>query len=204
MYEEFITLSQLFGRFQNANEVIRFPNGDELTPSNLQTIARNSGARIPTAAERPDIVVLPTTSRKDLNNQELLAFLDYFTDFGGSPQVNIETEPTPEEDLVDVVVDVNDEESGLFTFLVGAGSDSGLFGGASINKRNFDITRAPSSFTPAKGAAISTACRSPQPVAPISSSGMPPIARGSPTARPISSCTQPMQASSVPMSGPKM
>ncbi|MHC4844940.1 MAG: BamA/OMP85 family outer membrane protein [Planctomycetota bacterium] len=79
-------------------------------------------------------------------SEDLLISLDYFTDFAGSPQVNIETEPTPEPDMVDVVVDVNDEESGLFTFLVGAGSDSGLFGGASINKRNFDITRAPSSF----------------------------------------------------------
>lgn len=79
-------------------------------------------------------------------SEDLLISLDYFSDFSGSPQVNIETEPTPDSDLVDVVVDVNDEESGLFTFLVGAGSDSGIFGGASINKRNFDITRAPSSF----------------------------------------------------------
>jgi outer membrane protein insertion porin family len=79
-------------------------------------------------------------------SEDLLISLDYFTDFGGTPQVNIETEATPEPDMVDVIVDVNDEESGLFTFLVGAGSDSGLFGGASINKRNFDITRAPSSF----------------------------------------------------------
>jgi outer membrane protein insertion porin family len=40
---------------------------------------------------------------------------------------------------------VNDEQSGMFSFLIGAGSDSGLFAGVTINKYNFDITKAPSS-----------------------------------------------------------
>jgi outer membrane protein insertion porin family len=79
-------------------------------------------------------------------DEDLLVSLDWFSDFGGSPRVNVGTQPAPQADQVDVVVDVNDESSGLFTFLVGAGSDSGLFGGASIDKRNFDLTRAPSGW----------------------------------------------------------
>ncbi len=80
-------------------------------------------------------------------SEDLLVSLDWFSDFSGQPRVNVDTQPAPEPDQVDVVVDVNDEASGLFTFLVGAGSDSGLFGGASIDKRNFDLTRAPSGWT---------------------------------------------------------
>lgn len=79
-------------------------------------------------------------------SEDLLVSLDFFTDFGGTPQVRIDTEPTPDPGLVDVVVDVNDEQSGQISFMVGAGSDQGLFAGASIDKRNFDITRMPTSF----------------------------------------------------------
>lgn len=79
-------------------------------------------------------------------SEDVLVSLDYFTDFQGTPQVRVDTEATPDPGLVDVTVDVNDEQSGLFSFIVGAGSDSGLFGGVSVNKRNFDITKAPSGF----------------------------------------------------------
>ena len=79
-------------------------------------------------------------------SEDLLVSLDFFTDFGGTPQVHIDTEPTPDPDMVDVAVDVNDEQSGQISFLVGAGSDRGLFAGASIDKRNFDITRMPTSL----------------------------------------------------------
>lgn len=79
-------------------------------------------------------------------SEDLLVSLDFFTDFGGTPQVHIDTEPTPDPDMVDVAVDVNDEQSGQISFLVGAGSDRGLFAGASIDKRNFDITKMPSSL----------------------------------------------------------
>ena len=82
-------------------------------------------------------------------SEDVLVSLDWFSDFEGQPRVNVTTEPAPapEDDQVDVIVDVNDEASGLFTFLVGAGSDSGLFGGASIDKRNFDLTKAPQDWT---------------------------------------------------------
>jgi outer membrane protein insertion porin family len=80
-------------------------------------------------------------------SEDVLVSLDWFADFQGQPRVNVTTEPATEPDQVDVIVDVNDEASGLFTFLVGAGSDSGLFGGASIDKRNFDITKAPAEWT---------------------------------------------------------
>ncbi len=78
-------------------------------------------------------------------SEDQLVSLNFFSDFTGAPQVRVDTEPAPHPSQVDVVVDVNDEQSGMFSFIVGAGSDSGLFGGASINKYNFDITRAPSS-----------------------------------------------------------
>ncbi|MHC5212891.1 MAG: BamA/OMP85 family outer membrane protein [Planctomycetota bacterium] len=79
-------------------------------------------------------------------SEDVLVSLDYFTDLSGSPQVRVDTQPTPVPELVDVTVDVNDEQSGLFSFIVGAGSDSGLFGGVSVNKRNFDLTKTPSGF----------------------------------------------------------
>lgn len=80
-------------------------------------------------------------------SEDVLVSLDYFSGFDGQPRVDVTTQPAPAPDQVDVVVDVNDESSGLFTFLVGAGSDSGLFAGASVDKRNFDLTRAPSGWT---------------------------------------------------------
>jgi outer membrane protein insertion porin family len=76
-------------------------------------------------------------------SEDVLVSLDYFTDFEGTPQVRVDTAATPAPDTVDVTVDVNDEQSGLFSFIVGAGSDSGVFGGVSVNKRNFDLTKTP-------------------------------------------------------------
>ena len=80
-------------------------------------------------------------------SEDVLVSLDYFSDFSGQPRVNVTAQPAVAADQVDVVADVNDETSGMFTFLVGAGSDSGIFGGASIDKRNFDITRPPSQWS---------------------------------------------------------
>ncbi len=78
-------------------------------------------------------------------SEDQLISLEYFTSFEGAPQVRVDTEQAPADDQVDVLIDVNDEQSGLFNFLVGAGSDSGIFVGASVNKYNFDITKVPSS-----------------------------------------------------------
>ncbi|HEX5011709.1 MAG TPA: outer membrane protein assembly factor [Planctomycetota bacterium] len=80
-------------------------------------------------------------------SEDVLVSLDYFSDFSGQPRVNVSPQPAVAADQVDVVADVNDETSGMFTFLVGAGSDSGIFGGASIDKRNFDITRPPNEWS---------------------------------------------------------
>jgi outer membrane protein insertion porin family len=79
-------------------------------------------------------------------SEDVLVSLDYFTDLQGMPQVRVDTAPTPDPDLVDVTVDVNDEQSGLFSFIVGAGSDSGVFGGVNVTKRNFDLTKTPTGF----------------------------------------------------------
>jgi len=84
----------------------------------------------PLSANRePDLSIVLSASRelgKRLHTDQLVS-LDFFTDFGGSPQVRIDTEPTPDPELVDVVVDVNDEQSGQLSFLVGAGSDALVF-----------------------------------------------------------------------------
>ncbi|HTE04846.1 MAG TPA: outer membrane protein assembly factor [Planctomycetota bacterium] len=78
-------------------------------------------------------------------SEDQLVSLEYFTSFEGAPQVRVDTQQAPDPGQVDIITDVNDEQSGLFNFLVGAGSDSGLFVGASVNKYNFDITKVPSS-----------------------------------------------------------
>ncbi len=70
----------------------------------------------------------------------------YFEDFAGQPLVRIDTEETPDPALVDVVVEVGEDQSGVFSFLLGAGSDNGVFGGVTIDKRNFDASRAASSW----------------------------------------------------------
>lgn len=80
-------------------------------------------------------------------SEDALISTGYFQDFAGTPQVRVRTEDTADPDQVDVVVDVGDDESGLFAFQVGAGSDSGIFGGVSIDKRNFDISRSASSWS---------------------------------------------------------
>lgn len=79
-------------------------------------------------------------------SEDALVALQYFTDLGGQPRVRVSTEPTPDPSLVDVVVDVDDASSGFYSFFLGAGSDSGIFGGVELDKRNFDISRASSSW----------------------------------------------------------
>ncbi|GJM22609.1 MAG: outer membrane protein assembly factor BamA [Planctomycetota bacterium] len=85
-------------------------------------------------------------TREIAYSEDALIALNYFTDLAGSPRVRVTTEPTPDPEYVDVVVEIDDSTSGLFSFVLGAGSDSGLFGGISVDKRNFDITRSASSF----------------------------------------------------------
>jgi outer membrane protein insertion porin family len=46
----------------------------------------------------------------------------------------------------DALVEVNEQLTGILTFGVGVGSDSGAFGTISIEERNFDISNWPSSF----------------------------------------------------------
>lgn len=79
-------------------------------------------------------------------SEDALVALGYFTDLTGVPKVRVTTEPTDDPDLVDVIVDIDDSSSGLFTFIIGAGSDNGFFGAITVDKRNFDISRMPSSW----------------------------------------------------------
>jgi outer membrane protein insertion porin family len=79
-------------------------------------------------------------------SEDALISLGYFTDQAGSPRVRVSTEQTDDPEYVDVVVDVDDSSSGVFTFVLGAGSNDGVFGGVTVDKRNFDISRASSSL----------------------------------------------------------
>lgn len=79
-------------------------------------------------------------------SEDALVALDYFADLAGTPKVRVSTEPTGDPGYVDVVVDVEDSSSGLFSFVVGAASDDGLFGGITVDKRNFDISRPASTW----------------------------------------------------------
>lgn len=80
-------------------------------------------------------------------SEDALVALDYFTDLTGVPKVRVATEPTDDPELVDVVIDIEDTSSGLFTFIVGAGSDNGVFAGVTVDKRNFDISRPATSWS---------------------------------------------------------
>ncbi len=79
-------------------------------------------------------------------NESELRSEGFFTSLTGAPLLEMNFKGTPDPGLVDLIVDVGEEESGLFTFMVAAGSDSGLFGGISIEKRNFDLERTPTSW----------------------------------------------------------
>ena len=79
-------------------------------------------------------------------SEDALIALGYFSDLSGTPKVRVSHEPTNDPEYVDVVVDIDDGSSGIFSFVVGAASDSGIFGGITLDKRNFDISRPSSSF----------------------------------------------------------
>lgn len=80
-------------------------------------------------------------------SEELLISQGFFTDADGLPRVRVDTEDTDDPELVDVVVEVQEDRAGLFEFLVAADSDGGVIGGVTVNKSNFDISRASSSFS---------------------------------------------------------
>ena len=79
-------------------------------------------------------------------SEDQIISTEQFTDLQGTPRVRVSTEPTSDDGLVDVVVDVDDGSSGLFSFVIGAASDDGLFGGVTVDKRNFDLFRPASSW----------------------------------------------------------
>ncbi len=79
-------------------------------------------------------------------SEEKLIQQGFFTDADGLPRVRVDTEPTDDPSLVDVVVEVQEDRAGLFEFLIAAGSDGGVVGGVTINKNNFDLSRAASSW----------------------------------------------------------
>jgi len=72
--------------------------------------------------------------------------LQYFIDDKGFPQINVKTIPTDDPHMEDLSVDVGEGGTGLFSFTFGVSTDTGLVGGISINKRNFDISNTPSSL----------------------------------------------------------
>lgn len=72
--------------------------------------------------------------------------LNYFTDDTGAPKINPKFVPVEgDPEMEDLLIEVEEGGTGFFTFTFGVSSDTGLIGGVSINKRNFDITNPPSS-----------------------------------------------------------
>lgn len=79
-------------------------------------------------------------------SEDALVALDHFTDLSGTPKVRVSHEATDDPEYVDIVVDVDDASSGLFSFVIGAASDDGIFGGITVDKRNFDLFRPASTW----------------------------------------------------------
>ncbi|MHC4944796.1 MAG: BamA/OMP85 family outer membrane protein [Planctomycetota bacterium] len=75
-----------------------------------------------------------------------LVATQYFTDQRGIPRVDIIPRATSDPLLEDLLVEVGEGGTGMFTFNVGVSSDTGLIGGIRINKTNFDITDTPTSL----------------------------------------------------------
>ncbi len=78
-------------------------------------------------------------------SREQLHALQFFSDERGMPRVLLGPRKTAATGLEDLVVDIEEGETGYFMFTLGASTDGGIFGGGSINKSNFDIADAPSS-----------------------------------------------------------
>jgi len=87
--------------------------------------------------------VFDTTEINWSKNQ--LNALQFFVNEQGQPRVYTETRRTEDENYEDFYVEVEEGRTGFFFFTIGASTDGGIFGGTSINKRNFDITDMPSS-----------------------------------------------------------
>jgi outer membrane protein insertion porin family len=75
-----------------------------------------------------------------------LVATQYFTDQRGIPRVDLIPRATNDPLLEDLLVEVEEGGTGMFTFNVGVSSDTGLIGGIRVNKTNFDITDTPSSL----------------------------------------------------------
>jgi outer membrane protein insertion porin family len=83
-------------------------------------------------------------------SRQLLDRLRYFQDRQSLSGVRMELLPVPgEPDLVDVLITVVEGDTGSFVWGAGVSSGTGLRGTFQFNKRNFDITRLPSSWNPA-------------------------------------------------------
>jgi outer membrane protein assembly complex protein YaeT len=79
-----------------------------------------------------------------------LARLNIFTvspDGATRPTVQVRDNPAdPDSEFKDVVINVQEDNTGSLMFGLGVNSDIGLTGSIVLNERNFDITRVPTSF----------------------------------------------------------
>jgi outer membrane protein assembly complex protein YaeT len=79
-----------------------------------------------------------------------LARLNIFTvspDGATRPTVSVRDNPyDPDSEYKDVVINVQEDNTGSLMFGLGVNSDIGLTGSIVLNERNFDITRPPTSF----------------------------------------------------------
>ncbi|MBU0754288.1 MAG: BamA/TamA family outer membrane protein [Planctomycetes bacterium] len=84
-------------------------------------------------------------SERQWSYNQLVA-TQYFSDQRGVPNVELVPRATDDPQLEDLVVEVEEGGTGMFTFNVGVSTDTGLLGGIRINKSNFDISDSPSSL----------------------------------------------------------
>ncbi|MBI4878512.1 MAG: outer membrane protein assembly factor [Planctomycetes bacterium] len=79
---------------------------------------------------------------------ERLRSLGYFADESGRNLVYARFKPTGDPLLEDLFIDVEETRSGRLFFTAGATTDTGFFAGVLLEKNNFDISDAPSSWDP--------------------------------------------------------
>jgi outer membrane protein assembly complex protein YaeT len=83
--------------------------------------------------------------RQSERNLAKLGIFEVGADGGVRPTVSL-ADPEGDSPFKDVIVNVQETNTGSLLFGVGVNSDAGLTGSIVLNERNFDITRVPTSF----------------------------------------------------------
>jgi outer membrane protein insertion porin family len=110
--------------------------GNEVTKQNV--ILRQIGVLPGQTLTYPDL-------RVSERNLARLNIFENNPETGARPTVTV-LDPDGENPVKDVLVSVNETQTGSLLFGLGVNSDAGLVGSVVLNERNFDLLRPPSSF----------------------------------------------------------